>query len=223
MIRLSLLLTTAQLRRYGKPVVFLAGLLPAIWLTYNWYLVFGYQPNGLGFNPQEASNRFTGDWAMRILMVTLALSPASKLMKSPKPILFRRMIGNFAFFYACLHITSYVWLDMLFNWPELWKDMLKRLYITVGMTSFLLLVPLAVTSTKGWIKCMGAKSWQRLHRLVYVIGPLVILHFIMMRKGFQLEPLIYGAILLVLLSFRLQRLVRYLGSRYGLSVQGSRR
>jgi len=220
MARVSPLVTTVQLRRYGKPVVFLLGLLPAIWLTYNWYLAFGYQPNGLGFNPQEASNRFTGDWAMRILLVTLALSPASKLMKSPKPILFRRMIGNFAFFYACLHITSYVWLDMLFNWPELWKDVLKRLYITVGMASFLLLVPLAVTSTKGWVKRMGAKAWQRLHRLVYIIGPLVILHFIMMRKGFQLEPLIYGAILLVLLSFRLQRFVKYLRSRYGLSLQG---
>jgi methionine sulfoxide reductase heme-binding subunit len=204
-----MIITAAHIRRYGKPFVFLLMLVPAVWLAWNWYLAFGFQPNGLGFNPQEASNRFTGDWAMRILLLTLALTPLSKVLKSSKPILFRRMIGNFAFFYACLHLTSYVWLDMLFDWPELWKDILKRLYITIGMTSFLLLLPLAVTSTKGWIKRMGGKAWQRLHRAVYLIGPLVIIHFIMMRKGFQLEPLIYGAILLALLAFRLPRLLKF--------------
>jgi len=203
-------ITTAQMRRYGKPVIFFLLMVPALWLVYNWYLAFDYKPNGLGFNPQETSNRFSGDWAMRILLITLALSPLAKILKSPKPILFRRMVGNFAFFYACLHIASYVWLDMLFNWPELWKDVLKRLYITVGMISFLCLVPLAITSTKGWIKRLGAKTWQRLHRLVYIIAPLVILHFIMMRKGFQLEPLIYGAILATLLAFRLPKFFRYL-------------
>jgi len=203
-------ITTIHVRHYGKPFVFLLLLMPAVWLAYNWYLAFAYQPNGLGFNPQETSNRFTGDWAMRILLISLALTPLSKILKSPKPILFRRMIGNFSFFYVCLHLTSYVWLDMLFDWPELWKDILKRLYITVGMASFLLLLPLAVTSTKGWVKRMGAKAWQRLHRAVYMVGPLVILHFIMMRKGFQLEPLIYGAILVALLAFRLPRFFRYL-------------
>lgn len=202
--------TTAQLRRYGKPLVFALLLLPAAWLIWNWVQAYSGLPNGLGFNPQEASNRFTGDWAMRILLITLALTPLSKILKSPKPILFRRMVGNFAFFYACLHITSYVWLDMLFNWTELWKDVLNRLYITVGLASFLMLLPLAVTSTKGWVKRMGAKTWQKLHKLVYVIAPLVILHFIMMRKGFQLEPLIYGAILLVLLGLRLPPVVKYL-------------
>lgn len=206
-------LSTAQVRHYVKPLVFLLLLLPAIWLAYNWYLAFEFKPNDLGFNPQETSNRFTGDWAMRILLITLALTPLSKIFKSPKPILFRRMIGNFSFFYVCLHLTSYVWLDMLFDWPELWKDVLKRLYITIGMASFLLLLPLAVTSTKGWIKRMGAKAWQRLHSVVYVIGPLVILHFIMMRKGFQLEPLVYGAILLVFLAFRVPRFFKYLSKK----------
>lgn len=206
-------ITTAQLRRYGKPLVFFLMLLPAAWLVYNWYLAFEFQPNGLGFNPQETSNRFTGDWAMRILLITLALTPLSKIFKSPKPILFRRMIGNFSFFYVCLHISSYVWLDMLFDWPELWKDVLKRLYITIGMASFLLLVPLAVTSTKGWIKRLGARSWQRLHRTIYLIAPLVILHFIMMRKGFQLEPLIYGGILSVLLAFRMPKFFKYLSRK----------
>ena len=204
-------LSTKQLRHYGKPVVFAAMLIPAVWLVYNWYLAFNYQPNGLGFNPQETSNRFTGDWAMRILLISLALTPLSKLVKSPRPILFRRMVGLFAFFYVCLHITSYVWLDMLFAWGELWADVLKRIYITIGMTSFLLLIPLALTSTKGWVKRIGARRWQRLHQLVYVIAPLVIIHFTMMRKGFQLEPLIYGAILAGLLAFRLPRLIKYLG------------
>jgi len=202
--------TARQLRRYGKPLVFTLMLLPMVWLVYNWHLAFSYQPNGLGFNPQEASNRFTGDWAMRFLLLGLAISPLSKLIKSPQPVLFRRMIGLFAFFYVCVHVTSYVWLDMLFEWRELWADVLKRIYITIGMASFLLLIPLAVTSTKGWIKRMGARRWQQLHRLIYIIGPLVITHFIMMRKGFQLEPLIYGAILAGLLAFRVPRLFRYL-------------
>jgi len=204
------MITSKQLRRYGKPVVFSAMLIPLIWLVYNWYLAFSYLPHGLGFNPQETSNRFTGDWAMRFLLLGLSLSPLSKLIKSPKPILFRRMIGVFAFFYVCVHLTSYIWLDLLFDWGELWTDILKRLYITLGMISFVLLIPLAVTSTKGWIKRMGARRWQRMHQLVYLVGPLVIIHFTMMRKGFQLEPLIYGAFLACLLAFRLPRLFRYL-------------
>lgn len=201
--------TTAQLRRYGKPLVFTLLLIPAAWLTYNWWQAFQYQPHGLGFNPQETSNRFTGDWAMRILLLSLAVTPFSKLIKSVKPVLFRRMIGLFAFFYVCLHIASYVWLDMAFDWPELWADVTKRIYITVGMTAFLLLAPMAVTSTKGWMKRLGARRWQRVHKLVYVAAPLVIIHFIMMRKGFQYEPLIYGAILMLLFILRVPVVRRF--------------
>lgn len=201
-------LTASQLRRYGKPIVFTLLSIPALWLTYNWWLAFNFQPHGLGFNPQETSNRFTGDWAMRILLLSLAVTPLSKIVKSSKPILFRRMVGLFAYFYVCIHITSYVWLDMAFDWPELFADVVKRIYITIGMTAFLLLTPLAFTSTKGWVKRMGGKSWQRLHKLVYLAAPLVIIHFIMMRKGFQYEPLIYGAILLALLAFRMPKLFK---------------
>lgn len=204
-------ITTNQLRKYGKPIVFLMLLVPAIWLVWNWWLAFQYQPNGLGFNPQETSNRFTGDWAMRILLISLSLSPLAKLMKSPKPILFRRMVGLFAFFYVCLHITSYVWLDMLFDWVELWADVMKRLYITVGFAAFLLFIPLAVTSTKGWIKRLSARRWQALHRSVYVIGVLVIVHFIMMRKGFQAEPLIYAGVLATLYLLRVKRVRMIMG------------
>ncbi len=197
-------ITNKQLRMVGKPLVFALMLIPAVWLSWNWYQAFQYLPNDLGFNPQETSNRFTGDWAMRILLISLALTPLSKLIKSPKPILFRRMIGLFAFFYVCLHIISYVWLDMLFDWAELWQDVLKRLYITVGLGAFLLLIPLTVTSTQGWIKRMGAKSWQRLHKAVYAVSVLVIIHFVMMRKGFQIEPLIYGGILGLLFVLRIK-------------------
>lgn len=203
----SVSLTTQQLRQFGKPIVFLAMLVPAIWLAWNWWLAFQYQPNGLGFNPQETSNRFTGDWALRFLLLSLAITPLSSLIGSAKPILFRRMIGLYAFFYVCLHITSYVWLDMLFDWVELWADVMKRIYITVGFAAFLLLLPVAVTSTKGWVKRLGARRWQRLHKVVYVIGVLAVVHFIMMRKGFQIEPLVYASILAVLLAFRWRKLV----------------
>jgi sulfoxide reductase heme-binding subunit YedZ len=190
--------------RFGiKPVVFVLALLPALWLAHEWWLAFAGQPHDLGFNPNETSNRFSGDWALRMLLITLVLTPLSRLLKSNKPILFRRMVGLFAYFYVCLHMLSYIWLDMLFNWPELWADVLKRIYITVGMAAFLMLTPLAVTSTKSMIRRLGARNWQRLHKMVYVIAPLAIIHFFMMRKGLQLEPLVYGAILAVLLLFRL--------------------
>ncbi len=198
-------ISSKNLRRFGKPLVFALMLVPAVWLVWNWWLAFSYQPNGLGFNPQEESNRFTGDWTLRFLLLSLAITPLSKLIQSPKPLLFRRMIGLFAFFYVTLHITSYVWLDMLFDWAELWADVLKRIYITVGFTAFLLLIPLAVTSTNGWVKRLGAKRWQRLHKSVYAIGLLGVIHFIMMRKGFQLEPLVYALVLASLLAFRVHK------------------
>jgi len=202
------LFSPKNIRRYGKPIVFTILLIPAVWLVWNWWRAFGYLPHDLGFNPQETSNRFTGDWAMRFLLLSLALTPAAKIVGSTKFLLFRRMIGLFAFFYVCLHITSYVWLDMLFDWGELWADVLKRIYITVGLMAFLCLLPLAVTSTKGWVKRLGAKRWQKVHKLTYAASMLVIVHFIMMRKGFQYEPLVYGAILFVLLALRLPALKR---------------
>ncbi|WP_417458151.1 sulfite oxidase heme-binding subunit YedZ [Kordiimonas sp.] len=190
-------------RLVGKPLVFAAALLPFVWLAHQWWLAFGNMPHDLGFNPNETSNRFSGDWALRMLLITLAITPMSRLFKAPKLLMFRRMMGLFAYFYVCVHMLSYVWLDMLFNWPELWADVLKRIYITIGMVAFLLLTPLAITSTKGMIKRLGARRWQRLHKAVYIIGPLAIIHFFMMRKGLQLEPLVYGGILAILLLVRL--------------------
>lgn len=206
-------LSTQILRRYVKPVVFLLSLVPAVWLAVNWWLAYAGAPHDLGFNPNEYSNRFTGDWALRFLLLSLAPTPVATITKSPKPILFRRMVGLFAYFYVWLHMASYLWLDLLFDWDQLWADIIKRVYITVGMGALLLLTPLAITSTKGWIRRMGAGRWQRLHKAVYVIGPLAIIHFIMMRKGFQLEPLIYGAILALLLGMRLPAVKRRLRRR----------
>ncbi|NVJ97191.1 MAG: sulfoxide reductase heme-binding subunit YedZ [Alphaproteobacteria bacterium] len=199
------LLSVPNLRRFGKPLVFAASLVPVAWLVFNWWQAFAGQSHDLGFNPNETSNRFSGDWALRFLLISLALTPLSKILKSPKPILFRRMLGLFAYFYVWVHLLSYLWLDLLWDWPGLWADILKRVYITVGMSAFVLLTPLAITSTKGMVKRLGAKRWQRLHKLVYVIAPLAVIHFIMMRKGFQIEPLVYGAIYLALMAFRLKR------------------
>jgi len=171
-------------------------------------LFFLGEPHGLGFNPQEASNRFAGRWALRMLMLALAVSPFAELTGSRWLIQYRRMIGLFAFFYVCLHLTSYLALDLVLDWAALWDDILKRNYITLGMTAFVLLLPLAVTSTKGWVKRLGARRWQRLHRLVYAAGALAALHFLMLAKGNQLEPKIYAGLMALLLGYRLLRYVR---------------
>ncbi len=184
-----------NLRRYGKPVLFLMLSFPALWLGHEWYYAYQGLESSLGWNPVEAFHRITGDWAIRILLLSLAVSPLAKIMKSPKPIVFRRMIGLFAFFYVFLHLGGYIWLDKAFIWPDIWQDVVKRKYITVGVTALLLFIPLALTSTNSWIKRLGARNWQRLHKSVYVIGILTSAHFIMMRKGFQLEPLVYAGIL----------------------------
>lgn len=196
-------LTTYQINRFIKPVVFLLLSLPAFWLLWHWIHAFNGLPNDLGFNPQETSNRYTGDTALRLIVLGLAISPLARLIKTPKPILFRRMIGLFGFFYGVLHIISYVWLDKFFAWGELWLDVIKRPYITVGLAAFILLIPLAVTSSRRAIKKLGAQKWRLLHRLVYPISVLAVIHFIMMRKGLQIEPLIYAFMLSLLLISRL--------------------
>ena len=115
----------------------------------------------------------------------------------------RRLLGLFAFFYVALHVANYVGIDQFFDWAAIWEDIVKRWYITVGMVALVCLIPLAVTSTKGWIKRIGGKNWNRLHKAVYVAGAAACLHFFMMRKGFQYEPIIYGAIFGGLMAMRL--------------------
>lgn len=179
-----------------KPVVFLLSLTPLAWLV--WQAFFGY----LGVNPIETVNRYLGDWAIRFLLIALAVTPVRKVSGWTRIARLRRMLGLFAFFYACLHVTSYIGLDLFFDWQTLWKDVLKRRYITVGMATFLILLPLAVTSTNAMIRRLGARRWQALHRLVYIAGPLAVVHFWWMVKADKSEPMLYAAVVGVLLGYR---------------------
>src|SRR5271163_3439503 len=153
-------------------------------------------------NPIEFITHATGDWALRFLIITLAITPLRKILGLPELIRFRRMLGLFAFFYACLHFSTYIVLDKFFDMSEIWKDVLKRRFITVGFAAFLLLIPLAVTSTAGWIRRLGGKRWQALHRLIYISAILAVIHYYWLVKSAVIRPLTYGAIVAVLLLFR---------------------
>ncbi len=191
----------------AKPAVFVVCLLPLAWL------IFAAFAGGLGANPIEAINRFLGDWALRFLLIALAVSPVAGVTGWKTVMQFRRMLGLFAFFYVTIHVLAYVGLDHFFAWGAIWDDIVKRTFITVGMLSFLLLLPLAVTSTKGWIKRLGAVRWQRLHRLVYPAAILATLHFAMMVKADLREPLIYATILAALLGWRVWARARRVTAR----------
>jgi len=184
-------------RRALKPLVFALALGPV--LFYAWLATSG----GLGANPIEATIRFLGDWGLRFLLIALAVTPVREITGWSGVARFRRMLGLFAFFYVCAHLLSYTVLDQFFDWAAIWKDIVKRTYITVGMAGFVLLVPLAVTSTKGWVKRLGGRAWQRLHRIVYAAGVLGVFHFYMMVKADTREPILYAVILALLLAWRL--------------------
>ena len=183
--------------KWSKPAVFLSCLLPLAAL--GWRALHGE----LTANPIEFITHATGDWTLRFLIITLCVTPFRKILRLPELIRFRRMLGLFAFFYACLHFTTYIWLDKFFDLSEMWKDIAKRKYITVGFTAFLLLIPLAITSTAGWIRRLGGKRWQRLHRLIYVSAGLGVIHYYWLVKSAVIRPLTYGAIVAVLLLWRL--------------------
>ena len=181
-----------------RPSLFILLLLPAL------YYLVGVCQDMLGANPLEAVIRGLGDWALRILLMTLAISPLRRLFNWPQLITLRRMLGLYAFFYAILHLISYLWFDQFFDWGEIWLDILERPFITVGMLSIVLLTPLAITSTKGYIRKMG-KKWKRLHTLIYPISMLAVLHFWWMAKLDKFEVIIYIFVLSVLLGERLIR------------------
>ncbi|HTC66003.1 MAG TPA: protein-methionine-sulfoxide reductase heme-binding subunit MsrQ [Candidatus Acidoferrum sp.] len=183
--------------KWSKPVVFLLCLLPLAAL--GWRAFHGE----LTANPIEFITHATGDWTLRFLVITLCVTPFRKILRLPELIHFRRMLGLFAFFYACLHFTTYIWLDKFFDLSEMWKDIAKRKYITVGFTAFLLLIPLAITSTAGWIRRLGGKRWQQLHRLIYFSAALGVIHYYWLVKSAVIRPLTYGAIVTVLLLWRL--------------------
>ena len=183
--------------KWSKPVVFLLCLLPLAALGSR--ALHGE----LTANPIEFITHSTGDWTLRFLVITLCITPFRKILHLPELIRFRRMLGLFAFFYACLHFTTYIWLDKFFDLSEMWKDIAKRKYITVGFTAFLLLIPLAVTSTAASIRRLGGKRWQRLHRLVYFSAALGVIHYYWLVKSAVIRPLTYGAIVAALLLWRL--------------------
>lgn len=182
--------------RNYKPLLFLVCLLPLARLV---YLAFN---GGLGANPIEFITRSTGTWTLVGLMLTLTITPLRRLTGRSELIRYRRMLGVFAFFYASLHFTTYIWLDQFFDPAAILKDIYKRPFITVGFGAFLLLVPLAITSTHAMMRRLG-RRWQQLHRLVYLIGFLGVLHYVWLVKKDLTQPLIYGGVLLILLFLRL--------------------
>jgi sulfoxide reductase heme-binding subunit YedZ len=157
----------------------------------------------LGANPVEFIQHATGDWTLRFLVSTLSITPLRKLLKLPELIRFRRMLGLFAFFYACLHFLTYLGPDQSFDLAAIWRDVAKRPFITVGFTAFVLLIPLAITSTAGWIRRLGGRRWQMLHRAIYISAICGVIHYYWLVKSAVLRPLTYAAIVAVLLLWRL--------------------
>jgi len=182
--------------RFGlKPLVFLACLIPF------GLLLFGAIEGDLGANPLERVTDVTGQWGLRFLLLTLAITPLRRLTGWRGLLRFRRMIGLFVFFYITMHFLTWVWLDQELSWGNILADIIKRPYVTVGFSAWLLLLPLAATSTRGMMRRLG-RNWARLHRLIYAIGVLAVLHYIWLVKADLLEPLIYTGLLVLLLAVR---------------------
>ncbi len=188
---------TNKYQFYLKPLVFIASLFPIISL-----IIFGYRGE-LGANPIEHVTRSTGTWTLIFILITLSITPARKILNIPWLIKIRRMLGLFTFFYALLHFTTYIWLDQFFDFHSIYKDIIKHPYITVGFSAFLLLIPLAITSSNFMIKKMGWKKWQQLHKLIYLIAILGVIHYWWLVKKDITEPLIYAILLAILLGYRL--------------------
>jgi sulfoxide reductase heme-binding subunit YedZ len=182
--------------RWAKPVVFTLSLVPLLALAWR-----GWRDD-LGANPIEYITRSTGLWTLRFLLVTLAIAPLRKLPGLSALIRFRRMLGLFSFFYASLHLLTYVWLDKFFDLPDIAKDIVKRPFITAGFFAFLVMVPLAVTSTAGWIRRLGGRRWQLLHRLVYVSVLAGVFHYGWQVKSDFRGPQTYAVLAAVLLLWR---------------------
>ncbi len=199
-----------------KVFLFVLALLPLA------YLIAGafFFPEWLGANPAEYITRSVGDWTLRLLLLTLAVTPLRRITGLTGLLRLRRMLGLYTFFYALLHLSAYVSFDHVFDVAEILKDIVKRPFITVGFTCLVLLIPLAVTSTNAMVRRLGAKRWQSLHRLVYLIAPLAVLHFWWMVKRDLTEPIVYALLLALLLGYRLYFRVRGSGPRSTAAVRG---
>jgi len=191
--------------RNPKPWVFVACLLPIVRL-----LVLGGS-GGLGANPIEFITRSTGTWTLVGLLLTLSITPLRRLTGQVALLRYRRMLGLFSFFYGCLHFVTYIWLDQFFDPAAIARDILKRPFITIGFTAFVLLIPLAATSTHAMMRRLG-RRWQQLHRLIYLIALLGVIHYVWLVKKDLTEPLIYGGVLACLLVLRLPQSVNWLQS-----------
>jgi sulfoxide reductase heme-binding subunit YedZ len=187
--------------RFGyKPLLFIVCLLPLLDLTRR---ALEFRGASLGANPVEELLHALGLWALRFLAITLAVTPFRELIGKPWPLAFRRMLGLFAFFYVLLHFVTWFWLDQEFYWRGILTDIGKRPFITIGFLAFLLLIPMAVTSTNGWIRRLGAQRWRKVHQLIYPITLLGVWHFYWLVKKDVREPLLYLGITLALLGWRI--------------------
>jgi sulfoxide reductase heme-binding subunit YedZ len=187
--------TDQWLRFVAKPIAFAACLIPFV------LLARATVQGELGANPLERVTDVTGQWGLRLLLLTLAITPLRRLSGWNWLVRFRRMLGLFVFFYISLHFLTWIWLDQELSWGNIAADIVKRPYVTVGFTAWLLLLPLALTSTRGMMRRLG-RNWQRLHRVVYIIGILGVLHYAWLVKADLLEPLVYAGLLAILLTLR---------------------
>ena len=202
--------------RLIKPFVFIAALGPLA------YLLLGAWRGSLGANPIETITRSTGLWTLRLMLITLAVTPARWLTGWNDIIRVRRMLGLFAFFYGSLHLLTYVWLDQFFDWAAIVKDVAKRPFITAGFSAYVLLVPLAITSTAGMIRRLGGRAWRRLHRLAYVAAALGVVHYWWLVKADIRPPRNYAILLALLLMVRVVAFYRgQVSERRGLPVRKS--
>jgi sulfoxide reductase heme-binding subunit YedZ len=183
-------------KRWAKLPVWILSLVPV------GYLAWRAWNQDLTANPIEYITHFTGDWTIRFLVFTLAITPLRKLLRMPELIRFRRLTGLFAFFYGCLHFATYLVVDKFFDFHEIWADIAKRPYITLGFTGFVCMLPLAITSTTGWIRRLGGKRWQLLHRLVYASAVAGVIHYYWLVKSDIRQPRMYAILVGVLLAFR---------------------
>jgi len=182
--------------KWTKAVVFLVCLVPLgvlIWEAFT---------GNLSSNPTQSLEHATGDWTLRFVAITLAVTPLRKILGQPQLIRFRKMFGLFAFFYGCCHLAVYLTFDQVFDPHGIWADVIKRRYITVGFTAFVLMIPLAITSTAGWVRRMGQPRWQMLHRAIYLTAIAGVIHFYWLVKSDIHLPLEYAAVMAVLLGWR---------------------
>jgi methionine sulfoxide reductase heme-binding subunit len=195
-------------KRWMKPLTLLALLLPFAYLAWQWIALYTGQPHEMGFDSVQWTHHYLGNTAIRILLVTLAISPIRDITGWAPIALIRRRIGLAAFFYGMLHLLAYVWLDLNWAMGILWKDLVERLQMSFGILAFTLMVPLAVTSNNASIKKLGRQAWDRLHWLIFLIAILALAHDILMRKVLEQDSIIHGTILALLLGWRLFRWMR---------------